>query len=609
MTTSEVVARLDTWSTESFPHANHGTTGRLHVRALSGSVRRAYMFFGKPFPLDATIVSATLKLTLGSGWGGGPHTISVKRISEGWKQQGPNGLTWNNAPAVSGATATEAVSGGSDKDVVEIDVTTVIQAAASGSEYHGLRATVNTDGDKTLYSAESDDEPVLVVTWAVPGDPPADLVPSGGFAVSEEFPTVSWTFLDQAEISVEIDDDEDFPSPWQSGWVVQTEHSLDLADTDFPGMADEDVVYMRVMGRTDNGLESEWSDVVSFMRLTKGVLTITSPPDGVIEDTSPTIAHSFVGRTQESVRYVVEELRDGEFVLVYDSGQVATVSASFQIPDDLIVKSAVDYRITVYVWDTEDRVDNAVDPAWVSDSNTVNYVRDGSPDPVDSLILVETVGPQTIVEFHRTVRPDYFAVLVDDVYVASRLDPEDLETTMGGETYRYTFWTLRPNTDYTIEVEAVEVSGGDALNSEDNAILDLNFTLEQKWLMIPSEDVLIAFITPDDPSVTIGEDGETFFPANRRDPVRITSSVRGYEGTLSAALATYADVEASEWKDRLEYAKSLLGTVPMRMAWRDMNIEILLGEVSIVPTKKGWYEVAITFWQTDDFTFELVTPS
>jgi len=151
------------------------------------------------------------------------------------------------------------------------------------------------------------------------------------------------------------------------------------------------------------------------------------------------------------------------------------------------------------------------------------------------------------------------------------------------------------------------VVGGDALNSADNPTLEVDITVAQKWLVVPSQDLVIALISPDDPSVIIGEDGETFFPANRRDPVRITNSVRGYEGSLDAALAKFDGVEASEWRDQLETAKGLVGTETMRMVWRDMNIEVILGEVVIRPTKKGWYECAITFWQVDDFTFPLVT--
>jgi hypothetical protein len=616
---STVKTRLDAWANEAIPANNYGDKPRLKVSNTGGSRRWAYIFFTRPFPLGALVVSATLKLRLGAGWSGGPHVPTLRRISAKWKEAGPGGLNWNNKPAVAGAVITgTGISGGIDKQLVSIDVTSIVSEASAGNVWFGIRIEVDTTGSKDFYSAEAGDvdlRPVLEVTWSEPPDAPTELVPDGGAAVSIAKPVLGWKYTDeqgeyQTQFQVQISTVSDFSSTeYDSGWISSTAWQHDLGPTAYVGVSDGATRYWRVRVQDNFGQISVWSAAAQFQRQTKATLTITSPTT-TVDDTSPTVSHTFVGRTQRSLQYIVEEWDGTKYVSKYNSGEVTTADTSFMIPEDIFIKEATNYRITLRAWDTILRVSTPGDASYVQQQVVVTYVRPatGGPAPVDTLIQIASTpntSPEVITEFTRLVRPDFFAVRVNGTYVegAQRLDPADIETTPGGSTYRYTLWGLRPKTAHTIEVEAVSLQTGKYRNSIGNPTLNVTPQPKNKWLLAPTINQKVCIISQSDPVVSIGEDGTTFFPIGGRSPVRITSSVRGYEGSIDGALAEYKGISAATWRDRFEQIKSHREKIPLRVVWEDMNIAVIIEEVSIVPSRKGWYEVGFDFRQIGDYTF------
>ena len=782
---SAVKVRLDTWADEAAPNVNNGEAARLRITNLGSNRRWIYLFGPRPFPVGATVVSATLRLFAGNDWSGGPHTLTADRINQAWKESGPGHLDWTDRPTVAGASATRVISTNpANKEAVDIDVTTIMQAAASGSTYHGIRLQIDTTGQRSFYSAENKDSdltPQLIVTWVLGPAPPSDLSPAGDLYVGTSKPAMTWEFEDQASFQFQLDDTADLSSPlFDSGVILSSEWQIDLgrqliplrnqtdveaalganeivaiqtavvartttagefnegiagvkatghatntfsglnvggstgstnlpavsptkqyvASVDLKGISGTPTVmirlrwtdaagaalsnsdsasfavtaafarynfsaiapasaafvrmqvlfpaagagqifvadrfmleegvnpgawypsfqpfaisdgqqrYWRVRATNNDGATSEWSDIASFWKISKGTLSITSPT-APFDDTSPVVVHSLGGgRTQAAVQYIVIDptktvSTNDLYNVVYNSGKIATTATSFTLPEKLFTKTGVTYKIVVRVWDTYNRVATSGVTTYLEAILSSAYVKNGTPTVVNSLSQIASNDPGVILQWSRAVRPDYFAVTVDGVYVEQRLDPAVLETSPGGSTYRFKLWTIRPDAaNHTVGVEAVTLSSGKYINST-GVTLSVASSTKNKWLVCEGLDLATVIIGPTDPDFVIGEDGETFFVKGRRAPVRITDSMRGYEGTVVGAFADYKSVTAEAWRNIFELIKADENQHPLRLIWRDQNIEIIMGDVDgPSPQKAGWIDVGFAFWQTEDYTFK-----
>jgi hypothetical protein len=601
---------------ESDKDRNTGSWARLELNEASGSARRLFSYFSLPFPIGAIVTSAKLRLWAYENWDSGTHTLTARRITESWIESGVGSLTWNKKPAFDNAVAAnQNVTNFQKNQMVEIDVTAILQAAAAGSAWYGLRVVIETANTtrRKLWSSEAADpavRPQLVVTWVTVGSPPTGLIPNGARSVSVGNPILSWVYESaegnvQTQYNVQIDATSDFAVPidWDSGWVVSGAWQSDPVALGMTSLPDGSDKWWRVRVQDSNGNTTDWSDPVEFKRTIKGVLTMTSPAASPIDDTSPVITHTFTGKTQESVQYLVYEAGK----LKYDSGRIATTVTSFMLPEGVIMLESTDYQIIIRVWDTIDRIATPGDFEYVEASRTVQYVRSGVPAAVNSITQISANNtPELVFQWSRTSRPDYFAIRVDGQYYDSRVDPALVETTPGGNTYQYTLWNLTPRVQHTVEVEAVVLSTGTYKNSSGNPTLTVTLDPRQKWLLAPTLGLKIPFIMEEDPSAVIGEEGDTFFPVGRRDPVRITGGIRGYEGSLTGSIFDYAGRTTDQYRQDLETIKSYASTIPLRLVWAKMNIGIIIGAMSIEPSRDKWYGVSIDYWQVSDYTFQVI---
>lgn len=388
-----VTTAVDAHVRQDRANENYKGNAGLHLRSDAGSQRQAFIHFSRPFPLGVTIVRAELKVYLrGGGWSGGPHTITARRVTSKWKE---GAVTWANRPSVTATNlATVAVSGGSGGsggDEVVIDLAAMLQDVAAGGEWFGVRLEVDTTGTKKVHSSESAAEalqPVLEVEWAEAPDPPLDLRPSGGLVVSGLRPLLLWTFedptgdLSQSAAHVQVDEaGGDFAVPvWDSGEVATTDTQMTVG-TDLTDGADYD---WRVRARDANGLWSDWSDEASFGVRAKGSVAITSP-GATVDTTTPLVEHAVTGATQTAVqRQVFEEKvpNSGQWVLVYDTNQVAGVDTAWQVPAGVLTQEDRDYKVRVQVWDEQDREEMPGDRAFIEDEQVFRLVRSSVPPPV-----------------------------------------------------------------------------------------------------------------------------------------------------------------------------------------------------------------------------------
>lgn len=615
MSVSVVKARLDAYVNQAAPDANRGDTTHLVVQSDASAINRAFIFFPRPFPVGAIIQSAILRLTCYAGWAT-LTTVTAQCVAASWKESGPGGITYNNQPGISGSSYTNTVAAGAPAGTtVDIDVTGILSAAAAGTPYYGIRLFVNTTGKKTFYSSNYADPnlaPMLTVTWVLASEIPTGLAPAGGLVVALQRPMLSWIFPDQGQYQVQVDDTADLSSPiYDSGWIVSSVQQLDLSTTGISALSDNTTYYWRVRCINADGQTSVWSDIATFTRNSVAVLTITSPSGATVDDATPVITHTFVGRTQAAVNYFIDE-QDPTTLLytnVYDSGRISTTATTYTLPDknaagDQIIRfEARNYRLTLRVYDSLQREALPGDLPYVSSQKIFTYVRNGTPTAPTGLAVTGTpADPEIPITWGAAVRPDFFALKLDGEIVGKRIDPATVEDSPGANTYHMSIWNLTPGVSHSISMERVTISGGKFINSNP---LTVNYTpnWKNKWLMAPVSGIKVCIVNPDDPDTAIGQDGETFFPIGRRDPVRINSMVRGYEGTCDGSLADMAGVTAVTYKARMERIIGLENSEELRLAWRDVNMRVQIGEAAIKSSILGWYAVAFEFWQVDDFAF------
>ena len=224
---------VDSFVKENVPAANFGDTPRIWVNGGgSGDQRFAYLYHSRPCPIGARILSAKLRLYLNGSWSG-TNNLTLKRITSTWAE---GKLTWNNKPTVTATNSAAAtVTGGTDGQVVEFDITNMMVDIASALPFFGFRVELSQHQDRAFYSSDngvSTLRPEFEVNWTLAPDPPGNLSPSAGDIVSSALPQLSWTMsfpgggsLTSSE--VQISTSTDFTTPeYDSGKQPNTSAAI-----------------------------------------------------------------------------------------------------------------------------------------------------------------------------------------------------------------------------------------------------------------------------------------------------------------------------------------------------------------------------------------------
>lgn len=624
-------ASIDTWDAEGAKQSNHGDDSRLALNAAGGADEKdAFIFFHRPFKQGDNVISATLTVYLHGAWGGS-RDIRVDRVNEAWRE---DTLTWNNAPSDidSADRATETVSGGSDGDAVEIDVTDMLATVSGGAAWFGFFLTLSAGGDLYLHSSETTSRhrrPTLEVKFSTTPDAPTDLSPDG-HTIGRAKPRLNWAFQDrsgqsaQKSFQVQIDSADNFPSPFDTGWVVTTKTQVDLNATAYGGVPEGSTRYWRVRARDDDGNTSAWSLVATMKKVAKGDVVITWPTDGGdVHTHTPNVTHTLSAGTQEATEYVLKEWdRVGaEWRTIYKRGKKTTTDTQFEIPKHLVKKEDAiggvghPYRIIVRVWDTEDRQHTAGDLAYSEDKNDFRFHRPAG-DIVDLIDATQLVphAPYVRIRFHKPdPQPVWFALRVtrpgaDPVFVDQRIDPLDLQNPVGPTyNYEYDYWNAIDGELTVYHMCPVVLDAGELKVITGNASASLETDLWGVWITRPSTGDMLFIAGKGAISAAIGESSTAHMPIGRRAPVLITDSIRGYEGSVSGVLIPWAGRTAEEYSAMLEDFKGLAGSDELRLALPNRNFPIQIPSgVTIQPSAAGngeLYDVTVPFIQTDEFTF------
>lgn len=536
---------VDTHAREANPATEYGGLARLWVRGTAGSAAKyAYIWFPKQVPIGAKVLSAVLRLRLSGAWSG-TNNLTAKRITQKWKE---GTLNWNNKPTVT-TTNQEAVTvtGGVDKQLVEFDVTDIIQDVANGGGFFGFRIELSQNVDRAFRSGEDALEiyrPQLELEWSESPDPPDRLAPDGEDAVSTDSPLLSWRFSDkvgtgdgalqessQVQISADPADFAGTPD-FDTGKVANDLSEYDLTlDGPWDGslLPDAATLYWRVKVWDGTDFESDWSEIAEFQRDDLGSLVIDEP-GATVPETTPPVIWTLTGETQGRYRVTLFRIEaDLDVTQLWQIADVGTDNSVTIAPGFLVSGSS--YRVQVEVWDDVPRVGDE----HLTESVDFTYARDTTPDAVETLSAATVSGsPEVVLTWTRTVAPDYFALVVDGVEVLDRIDPADFLTVPN--TYEMGYWGATPREEHTYEIEAVVLDSGIYRHSGPNPEVEAITKPVGIWLVDEADSTAVQIVGKESAEFGINESAATFEPVGARALVRITDIVRGYRGPVKGQI-------------------------------------------------------------------------
>lgn len=327
---------------------------------------------GIPPGQDATVISGILYLYKAESWSGAAD-ITLEPLDEPWD---PYSVTWTNQPAVRAESVVVTVpTAGAIGDEVAFDISDLLTTAvaaddAAGSRWYGVRITSSASGQRLFFSPSGPEEyrPRLVREYNVAPDAPEIVGPSDGQAVSETKPILVGSFFDDdgedfiSAIQVQVDDVDTFASShYTSTKAAATEA---VFDTNSPpsgagtmtALTPGTTYYWRMKVWDSHDVASEYSDPAEFVVVAKSTLVLTAPSSSTVDTPTPTITHTFSG-TQEEVEVEIEHLDDGVWLTHWEVPRYASTSLSHAVPDDYALEEGGTYRVSVRVWDDENRAD------------------------------------------------------------------------------------------------------------------------------------------------------------------------------------------------------------------------------------------------------------
>ena len=611
MSRATVRSGLDATVKSAYPTQPYGKATRL---LLKSGTHESFVFFRSPVPQNAAMdVSSAVLRFRNAVAVGGSVTVSAQRCgtSPKWAR-----LTWNNKPGGVGSTASATVSGPTTSTWWEIDVTAHVQAIANGSPNYGWKLTTTSSTLLRLFSLNAAQyKPTLVVEWTDKPDTPTVLHPLNGKAVSSNKPVVRMSYSDPGgdddldAVKVQIDAAGDFTSPdFDSGWVTATTPELDLSTTAYAGLADGATTTLRCRVRDEAGGESDWSDPVTFSRDDKGTLAITSPaasPNSFVDEFTPPIAWTFTGETQKAYRVLIAKAARPH-TWIYDSGRVTSATTEHTLPfrwhGHRVLKDDLDYIVTVRVWDAKDRCGTAYQQA----TRTFTVAYDATVTPATSLTATQYTSvnsPWVVLQWQRATTPDEWVIVRD----GEVLEKEDIasDLLLTGTTYQFIDRTARPLVPHTYRIRAVV----NHKTASTNPSATLTPVAEGIWLYALDGSLVVHLFGDDVENMAYGEASSILTPIGADSAVKITTGLRGLEGTITGYIRNGPDGRTwDQHKQDLLSMKAAPSTT-YGLAWGDENIPVVLRNVSPFPAAMTFannvqVKVAVTFEQDGELPFE-----
>ena len=546
---------LATHVSQTSPTTNYKSSYGLYLRTGGTGDSLAYLYFPRPFPLQATILSAKIKFYNAVAFSSATHTVTFQRLNQAFSV---STVTYNTRPtSLIAGTKTVTKTGTVAVDAEwEIDVTDWMQTISNGGVHYGMRMIINEAILRTFYSENHPTtalRPRLEISWSDAPQTPADLSPSGGRAVGLAKPVLKATYRDYsgatqlASLQVQINAADSWGAPsFDSGTVITSVPELDLNTTAYAGLTDGATTFWRIRFQDAAGVWSAWSTAVSFKRDDKGTLTVTNPPVGTptVEDATPPIAWTFTGETQAAYQVQVRHVLNGVQIIDWDSGKVTSTVTSVTVPSGINEPTNTTYTVTVRIWDAKQREATPGDNTYVEVVRDFTFVPGATTGTTGLTAVPQDPVPKVVLTWTAATFPDRFNVLRNGKVIAAALEPTN--TFVSGTTHTYTDNSPSPGRALTYSVQRVVNNVASATNSTAVATVRSSGI----WLREPGTGLELCLFGRDGREFTLGEQGAVLQSiAQNANKVAINQSLGGLEGRVEGTLENMYGKTAQQWRD------------------------------------------------------------
>lgn len=584
---------MGTSISDTYVDSSHGSTNYAGAQSLrilgSGGVTCYSYLLPKGFATgkDVLTTSATLQVYTSSAWPA--CTLTARTMSAGTPSITQR--NYNNRPAsVSAGAISQSLGALSSGTLIEIDVTTFVDAWAKGTApNYGIRLDGGATADKRLYSANAlpphaDLRPRLVVTQYRKPSTPQVLAPNGGRQVSIARPTLTWVppsdpLMEQSAYKVQMNATNVWTSPtYDSGWVSSNdgEHAVTF------DINDGETWFWRVSIRNGGAQESSWTAGQEFGRTVKPTFSITQPTGGTWSDPTPPVEWTALSAGTQ-VLYSVEHFIGGVLKVLSDwlPGPDTSWTFSQAIPgfDSGEVTTRVSLR------DDVDRIATPGDDVWIVQEETWVYTP-GATEPADSITADKhPTLPVPLVQWERAAgTPDWWSVQrsIDSGpwTVVAKVEGPDLH--VSGTSYEFTDITAPPYHD----IEYRAVASTNLIDSDDNPTAQVLVESNHIWLMDPDDDTFwVALADKDESGLRYTEDSDVFYVKGASVPQVVFDAFRGFEGTISGGVygtdsSPHLGRTARQMRDTFVLQVKADPTRVLRLVQSDQNIPVIVRNAS-----------------------------
>lgn len=555
-------------------------SGVQMIAVGAGTQIKTYLYWARPFPLGATIQSATLRLKVKSAIDSPGRSVTARMITEPVPF---NQITWNNLPTATGTVATASASGVPTE--VTLNVAPMMQSVSTGTTWHGIELTSTTAID--FEGTGTAGQPSLEITWAGEMSAPTNLRPGGGGVIGSNKPTLTWDAADQTAFEIQVDDAVNFGSPT---FVLSTTTgetgSFDLSSApSFTGFPTGVKNWWRVRVRNSAGSWSDWSTPAEVTFKPLPTVTITSPSGSTFGNPNPTVAWSVTGGTQAEYRVTMMTISDTETPYGWDSGRRSGSATSISVPFPAV--EGRDYEFTVTVWDTETgRIASPGSPVYAEARKTSKMTANAALTGTTITDITSTGEGAPVVNvnftYNGTGTPSAFVLIKDGVSVGT-FTPSAV-----GGVYTITDLEAQPNSRVQYSVRPV-VGGVLGAAATSQAFTPRTWGI---WLLAEGMDPLLII---DDQEVSDQtESAETVhrvFGGTGYTVIR--QAVRGLAGSVSGLIAggvkDFEDIPVEEWHRRAVAMRENPNN-NFRLVFGARNIPVSIANFA-PPLEKAWEEI------------------
>ncbi len=513
---------------------------------LQSTIAHAFISFPSLIPKNAVLHSATLEIRNWSKWSGS-RTMTVRRVTSNWKA---GSITYAKRPLNTDSGQVSVTKSNAEGEWWSFDVTAHIQSVLNGAKWYGWRVHSNAINLEKIRGDKGGNnfEPRLTLVFSYPTTMPDNLSPGSSsdvVYVSSGKPTLS------ADYNAGNADKNDFdgmqvqmsttgvftPPTWDSGMIATVDPELVMTDyTGSPTVVEGGSMWWRTRMRGDSGIITDWSAPVQYFRKAKSVATLISPalaPNDQVRSSTPDISWTFSG-IQSQFQITITDPENPATFPLWDSGIQSGPEQAVEVPELIIKKTDKLYQVNIKVWDDVAREPyteaGVFIPAYSEVIRNFKYVLSGSVLGVQSLSTTFLAPlPHMRISWDRNSAPDNFEIIRNGD-VIDVVDPT--EVFYSGTSYRYVDKTAAARGTFTWEVRAVVSNQASSSNPTKLGKLVSGLA----WLSDNKNNIHIAIAGEAPAEVGMFEQGETFSPVNSGVPVRLTSALGGYQGTVTGVL-------------------------------------------------------------------------